>query len=229
MDVSKSPHGVIEATYQALRNRLVKGELRPDTKLKISDISQAMGVSTGVVREALTRLGAEGLVSATPQRGFRVAPMSAAELQDITRVRIEIEALCIRRSLELGDIEWEASVVGAYHRLQHTPDSVDPTSSLPAQSWTSAHTHFHDCIVAACDSPWLLKLRDQLHVQSERYRLIAASLIRHDERSLAMEHQAIFEAVASRDATKAIALISKHFSDTAQGLLERGSEHWLSP
>ena len=40
MDVSKSPHGVIEATYQALRNRLVKGELRPDTKLKISDISQ---------------------------------------------------------------------------------------------------------------------------------------------------------------------------------------------
>ncbi|MNH27238.1 HTH-type transcriptional repressor CsiR [compost metagenome] len=154
--------------------------------------------------------------------------MSAAELQDITRVRIEIEALCISRSLELGDIEWEAAVVGAYHRLQHTPDGVDQASSLPVQTWTNAHTHFHDCIVAACDSPWLLKLRDQLHVQSERYRLIAASMIRHDERSLAMEHQAILEAVTARDATRTIALIREHFSDTAQGLLERGSEHWLS-
>jgi GntR family carbon starvation induced transcriptional regulator len=228
MDVIRPPQGVIEATYRTLRTRLVKGEVRPDTKLKISDLASAMGVSTGVVREALTRLSAEGLVSATPQRGFRVAPMSAAELRDITRVRVEIEGLCIRRALQLGDIEWEAGVVGAYHRLQHTPDGVAQESGLPAQSWTDAHTYFHDCIVAACDSPWLLKLREQLHVQSERYRLISARTIRHDERSLAMEHQAIFEAVKARDADTSIALISEHFSDTARGLLERDSEHWLS-
>lgn len=121
MTITKSPLGVIETVYQHMRVRLVTGQLRPGEKLKISQISQDMNVSTGVLREALTRLSAENLVVATPQRGFSVAPMSAAELMDITRVRIDIEGLCIRRSLSLGDIEWESAVVGAYHRLMHTP------------------------------------------------------------------------------------------------------------
>lgn len=229
MSESKPALGVIETVYHTLRAQLVTGEVRPDAKLKISEISHALGVSTGVVREALTRLSAEGLVTATPQRGFRVAPMSASELLDLTRVRIEIEILCIRRALELGDLEWEASVVGAYHRLQHTPDGVDPTHSLPSAVWTSAHTHFHDCIVAACDSPWLLKLRDQLYIQSERYRLIAASMICHQERCLADEHQLILEAVTSRDVEATIKLITTHFNDTAQGLVERGGPFWLNP
>lgn len=229
MALSKSPMGVIESVYQTLRAQLVTGQLRPGEKLKINDISAALEVSTGVVREALARLSAEGLVTAMPQRGFRVAEMSAAELLDITRVRIEIEALCIRRSLELGDIAWESSVVGAYHRLIHTPAGVDADNALPLRPWVDAHTHFHDCIVAACDSPWLLRLREQLYLQSERYRLIAASTIRHDQRDLACEHQAILDAVIARDAERTVPLITEHFAQTAEGFLRSGNETWLSP
>ena len=228
MAMNKSPLGVIESVYQQLRLQLVNGELRPGDRLKISDISASLDVSTGVVREALTRLSAEGMVTATPQRGFRVAEMSAAELLDITRVRIEIESLCIRRAIELGNIEWEASVVGAYHRLIHTPSELNQLNSLPSAPWASAHTNFHDTIVSACDSPWLLKLREQLYIQSERYRLIAASMIRHDERSLADEHKEILDAVTARDAERTVKLISEHFFQTAEGLLQHGSETWLS-
>lgn len=227
MTLNKSPHGVIETVYQKLRVQLVSGAVRPGDRLKISEISAALDVSTGVVREALTRLSAEGLVTATPQRGFRVAEMSAVELLDIARVRIEIEALCIRRAIELGDIEWEAALVGAYHRLIHTPSEVDPLLSLPSVPWAMAHTHFHDCIVSACGSPWLLKLREQLYVQSERYRIIAASMIRHDERDLACEHKQILDAVTARDAELTVKLISDHFFQTAEGLLRRGTDTWL--
>lgn len=228
MTITKSPLGVIETVYQHMRVRLVTGQLKPGEKLKISQISQEMNVSTGVLREALTRLSAENLVVALPQRGFRVAPMSAAELMDITRVRIDIEGLCIRRSLALGDVEWEAAVVGAYHRLMHTPAREGHLQALPSAAWYSAHNHFHDTIVSACDSPWLLKLRQQLHVQGERYRLIAASMIHHDERDLDDEHQHLLDAISRRDADQAVALIGTHFLQTAQGLLERGADIWLA-
>lgn len=227
MSKTTNPMGVIETVYQQLRVRLVTGQLPPGMKLKISQMSDDLQVSTGVVREALTRLSAENLVTATPQRGFRVASMSAAELLDITRVRIDIEALCIERSLSLGDIEWESAVVGAYHRLMHTPARDGHRQALPSAPWYSAHNHFHDTIVSACDSPWLLKLREQLYVQSERYRLIAASMIQHGERDLDHEHEQLLQAVTSRDAALTVSLIRSHFFNTAQGLLERGSELWL--
>ena len=227
MTTTTTAKGVIETVYQQLRVRLVTGQLRPGLKLKIAQISEEMQVSTGVVREALTRLSAESLVTATPQRGFSVAPMSAAELRDITLVRIDIEALCIERSLRLGDIEWEAAVVGAYHRLMHTSAREGHRQALPSASWYSAHNQFHDTIVSACDSPWLLKLREQLYVQSERYRLIAATLIPHDERDLDHEHQRLLDAVTKRDAPLTIELIRSHFFSTAQGLLERGADIWL--
>jgi DNA-binding GntR family transcriptional regulator len=219
--------GVIETVYQQLRVRLVTGQLRPGLRLKISQMSEEMDVSTGVVREALTRLSAENLVVATPQRGFSVAPMSAAELLDITRTRIDIEGLCIRRSLIQGDIEWESAVVGAYHRLMHTPARDGHRQALPSAAWYGAHNHFHDTIVSACDSPWLLKLREQLYVQGERYRLIAASLIHHDERNLDNEHEQLLEAITRRDADLTVQLIERHFFVTAQGLLERGASLWL--
>ncbi|MGA3683522.1 MULTISPECIES: GntR family transcriptional regulator [Pseudomonas] len=228
MTITKSPLGVIETVYQHLRVRLVTGQLRPGEKLKINQMSDEMQVSTGVVREALTRLSAENLVVATPQRGFSVAPMSAAELLDLTRVRIDIEGLCIRRSLTLGDIEWESAVVGAYHRLMHTPARDGHRQALPSAAWYSAHNHFHDSIISACDSPWLLKLREQLQVQSERYRLIAASMIHHDERDLDDEHKHLIDAVTSRNVELTIELIGAHFFQTAEGLLERGADIWLA-
>jgi DNA-binding GntR family transcriptional regulator len=227
MTLIKSPLGVIETVYQHLRVRLVTGQLRPGEKLKISQMSEQMQVSTGVVREALTRLSAENLVIATPQRGFSVAPMSAAELLDLTRVRIDIEGLCLRRSLTLGDIEWESAVVGAYHRLMHTPARDGHRQALPSAAWYGAHNHFHDTIVSACDSPWLLKLREQLQVQGERYRLIAASMIHHDERDLDDEHKHLLDAVTSRNVELTVELIGAHFFQTANGLLERGADLWL--
>ena len=62
------------------------------------------------MREALSRLVADGLVQASDQRGFRVSPVSAADLRDVTQTRVDIEGLALRRSIEhgirLGSLRW---------------------------------------------------------------------------------------------------------------------------
>ncbi|ROR20227.1 GntR family transcriptional regulator [Comamonas sp. BIGb0124] len=214
-----APISLTESAYDQLRNLLVTGQARPGEKLKINGLALDLGVSPGAVREALARLGAEGLVTAEPQRGFRVATMSAAELRDITRVRIEIEVLCLRRSMALGDIEWESRVVGAFHALMRAP--VDPAQrhAAPTRPWATAHAHFHRVLISACDSPWLLKLREQIYVQGERYRLASIGFI-PKERSLENEHQVLLDAVLSKDMDRASAILERHFGDTADELLK---------
>lgn len=82
-----------EACYAVLRHELVSCHLRPGERLKIQELSRRLRVSPSAIREALSRLVAEGLVVAEAQKGFRVAPISRFDLQDLTRTRIAIETM----------------------------------------------------------------------------------------------------------------------------------------
>src|SRR5580658_6316995 len=172
-----------QAAYEGLRADLLACRIVLGKKLKIQDLCDQFSVSLGAVREALSRLTSEGLVVAEPQRGFRAAPISAADLADLTMVRVEIETLCLRRSISLGDVDWEARLVAAAHRLSRTPARAN-------EDWAEAHSAFHLAIVDACASPWLLHLHALLYAQSERYRRLSVPFAVKG-RNVEEEHRAI--------------------------------------
>ena len=101
------------STYQHVRSDILAGRLEPDRKLRIQELAASLDVSPSVVREALSRLSAESLVIAEPQRGFRVSPINAEDVRDLTQVRIDIELKCLRRAMSEGDVSWEAGIVAA--------------------------------------------------------------------------------------------------------------------
>ena len=80
-----------------LRGEIVTCRLKPGEMLKFDTLRLAYGASFTTLREALTCLAAEGLVVAEEQRGFKVAPISLADLIDLTRARILIEVDLIDR------------------------------------------------------------------------------------------------------------------------------------
>ncbi|MCB1882841.1 MAG: FCD domain-containing protein [Geminicoccaceae bacterium] len=205
--------------YRNLRSAIISCRFRPGEKLVISDLCKALGVSLGAVREALSRLATEGLVTAEPQKGFRVAPISEAELQDLTQARALIEESCLDRAIGAGDVKWEAGIVSALHELSRIPlrDAADPERINDA--WTQAHARFHAALVAACDSPWLLRLREILYAQSERYRQLSVPLDQH-HRDVDAEHRAIADAVLAREAPRAKGLSKDHMLKTMRILIE---------
>jgi DNA-binding GntR family transcriptional regulator len=158
------------------------------------------------------------LVTAEPQRGFRAAPISAEDLQDLTKVRIEIDSLCLRRAIERGDVDWEARLVAAFHRLSRMPERAagDPTRS--SDDWAEAHAAFHNTLLDGCGSPWLLRLHQQLYDQSERYRRLSVSMAQR-RRNIGDEHQKIMDAALARDADKAVKLLTAHLGATTTILL----------
>jgi len=208
-----------EAVLQKVRADILACRLAPGQKLKITDLCQQAGVSLGVVREALSRLAAEGWVVAEAQRGFSVTPVSGEDLRDLSWTRIEVENLALQKSIALGDVAWEGQVVSAFHQLSRIPER-DPEDRKRINSrWVDAHTAFHAALVDACDSVWLKRIRANLYAQAERYRSLSVP-IRRSERDVSAEHQAIMQAVLMRDSEKACMHMREHLQRTTQILLQ---------
>ncbi len=212
-----------QGAYEDLRADLLSCRILPGSRLKVQELCERLSVSLGAIREALSRLTSEGLVVAEPQRGFRAAPISAEDLLDLTKVRIQIETLCLRRAIEVGDVGWESRLVAALHQLSRTPEHTPDDPSHSSDDWANAHAAFHRALVDGCDSPWLLRLRNQLYDQSERYRRLSVSLAPH-ARNISQEHQDIADATLAHDAEKAVALLTAHLGVTTDILLSANLE-----
>lgn len=221
--ISAVPHaGIDDATprsqasyaYEVIRSDILAGRHRPDAKLKVLDLSVSLGVSAGAVREALSRLVPEQLVVSREQRGFMVAPLSVTDLEDLTELRCDIEAIALRRSIALGDLEWEANLIAAAHRLRLTPLLAQDAAQTLDKAWVAAHATFHHALVAAAGSRRLLTLHAQLYEQSERYRGLSAHS--EERRDVGTEHGEIVDLVLARKTTEAIIAVNEHIRETTR-------------
>lgn len=201
--------------YETLRNEILDNLHPSGGKLAIDQLAERLGASPGAVREALSRLTSENLVVAQPQRGFIVAPVSAADLCDLTEVRVEIETRCLRRSIERGTLEWEGRLIGLWHQFKQTRPNGDRHAH---DSWSRLHASFHDELIACCDSGWWLRLRQQLFLQAERYRRLILPRVRV-ARDIDAEHGAILDLTVARDADGACAALRDHLRLTARIIL----------
>lgn len=202
-----------QSAYRLIRNDILSGAIEPQNKLRIADLSQRHGTSPSAIREALSRLVAERLVTVEEQKGFRAAPMSVREFREITDLRVMLEVEALRRAIVLGGDEWEAAIVASHYRLELAEKRL-PTAETGAEAdWEMRNRDFHDALVMACDSEWLMRVRSLLYDHSRRYRHRSLRTVGLLESS-ALEHRMLRAAVLARKTEKACALVSRHFMTT---------------
>jgi DNA-binding GntR family transcriptional regulator len=220
MDTSAPLPTQAQHVCELLRADIVSCKLVPDTKLNIAALAEDFSVSLGAVREALSRLSSEGLVLSSARRGFRVSSVSRDELFDLTNTRVDIESLCLSRSIALGDLAWESRIVASMHTLGRLDEAGASKLAKWDDDWMNAHIAFHESLVRACGSPCLLKIREDLFIKSERYRRLSLALGAGTEvRDVPGEHQTMATAALARDAALAIDTMKAHFLRTADILI----------
>jgi DNA-binding GntR family transcriptional regulator len=207
-----------QCTYDLLREALLDCRFKSGERLRIGELRISLGSSQAAVREALSRLTSEGLVEARPQHGFRVTPISIADLRDLTAARIEIEELCLRHAIEAADVRWEAHIVAAFHQLSRSLEQR--TESRIDHRFVALYHSFFDVLVSSCDSLWLRRVRQMLQVQERRYQ-VRSPLLMSGKDELVGELREIMEAAIARDAgyaTKMLAIHMRRFGEllTAQ-------------
>lgn len=208
-----------DRAHAMLRGDIVSGRLAPETRLRIAQLSESYGIGASPLREALSKLSSEFLVIFEAQRGFSVAPVSADELRDISRVRCDLESDALHRAIMAGGDAWEAGIVAAFYALGKADKRRREDPQAASADWEEKNRAFHEALVAACDSPWLKRLRGLIYYQHERYRRI--SLTHPDPaRDVQAEHEAIMEAALARHAPEAIRLSKDHIDRTTQSVLK---------
>ncbi len=205
-----------DVAYGRILKAITVGTLKPGQRVRFEDLRELCQTSISPVREALTRLTAEGLTTLEGHRGYRVSPLSLTDLWDTVRTRQLIEGRAIRLSVELGDEAWEAGLVSAFHLISRWQKAHPQRPSAENHDWHLHHVRFHQVLIAACGSPLLLGFCETLAQRAERYRRL--SLGAPYERDIGREHAAIYEAAIERDAGAAERLLCFHYEQTARAL-----------
>jgi DNA-binding GntR family transcriptional regulator len=194
----------------------------------VRELQARYGLGLSPLRESLQRLAAEGMVVSDEQRGFSVAPVAVAELEDLTRARVALEGIMLPMAMDKGGADWEAEIVAAFHRLSRTALPQDPAAQADASLWEARHRAFHQALVDGCGSPWLLRLHAQLVDQTERYRRIRLLHHRDDGarvRDVNAEHEALMAAVLRRDRAAVAELAGAHLAMTCQATIRLMQQH----
>ncbi|PID64508.1 MAG: GntR family transcriptional regulator [Gammaproteobacteria bacterium] len=204
-----------------LKEDILTGYFQPGEKLRMSRLKEYYQVGVSPLREALSRLMVEQLVEVENQRGFRVCPISRAEMLDIYETRAHIESLCVTQAMDKGDDKWEAGIVAAAHYLKKAGDLADKNPQ-EIQQWEKRHHAFHSAIASGCLSPSLLQVRRSLYERASRYRNLWLNSDMSEPVGFFAnnkEHDELVEAVLGGDKTRAGELVFHHIQGPSRTLL----------
>lgn len=199
---------VVEMLASSIRRDISFGVLRPDQKLKLADLRQAYGGSNHSMRETLRILSSEGVVEATNQRGFRVTSATEDDLRDILLVRLEVEKLGLKRSLERGDVAWESRVIAVLHSVSRADATVlKNPDDVTALEWDEACRDLIMTLISASGSPRISDMAAQFYGQSRRFRLALLREGRIDFAARAARRTELQNAIIARDELRALGVL----------------------
>jgi DNA-binding GntR family transcriptional regulator len=197
--------------YQRLRNEIVSGGFHPNERLVEADLAHRLDSGRTAIRAALVRLDQEGLVSHEPNRGARVRLVSDREALEIEEVRVILEQLIVRHAAQrvtASDLrELRRSIV----RMRNQLARGNP------MGYSELNAEFHQRIWAIADHRTAGRLLGNLKSQSIRFQY--RTILRPGRTASSLrEHEAIVEALASRDADASEAAMRQHLSHVVETL-----------
>lgn len=181
-----------DRAYQNIKLQIIRGNLKPGTRLLEEEISKAMNISRAPVREAFNRLEEEGFVTIIPRKGAAVSKITAQAIEDIFEIREYLESLAVKNSI--GKISTE--------KLEKVGESFKnfinkPTNAENRIQYLVLDKKFHDLLSQNCGNKKLIELLANLQEQIHWLRNI--SLKRTTFSGSAREHLAIIEALKRND------------------------------
>lgn len=208
-----------DQVYQHIRGLLISGRLAPGDRLSLRQIAQAMGVSMMPVREAVSRLVADGAVEVLPNRALCVPVMSKRQFADLALIRAEIEGFAAERAAGARTPAQLATILTAERRFRSLAASAQPDLATAVE----ANQAFHFAVYEASGLPDLVGVIGGLWLKVGP--VINLDLRENPERlstgSAASLHAACAEAIQRGDGRAARGAIAADISGAAAFILSR--------
>ncbi|MGY8635066.1 GntR family transcriptional regulator [Bradyrhizobium sp. 14AA] len=217
--IDKEESAVSADCYRRIRTDIIFGRLPPAQRLRLEALRESYGVSVSTLREILTRLAAEGFVTAEGKRGFEVAAVSADNLRELAGLRLLLEQHAMAISFANADVEWEGRVVSAHHKLASTERLMDSGIGEPEQ-WKRYDGEFHQALISNCGSHLLMETHNLAFDKYFRYQMVA---FHYRGAEPAQQHRALLDCALKRDAETANKVLSAHVNNCVADALANSS------
>lgn len=195
--------------YEALRNRILSGQLLPRERVVASRLAKELGVSEIPVREAIKRLEAEQLVTLIPNSGAVVANMSSVLVRELFDIRASLEGLA-------GRTACSHLTPADFSQLQEHLNRMEAAQQKGAYIEASRYNRaFHWVIYEASPYDYLKKLIRDLMQRTERGRALFALVPGYYERQVA-DHQEILARLRAGDAEGSERKLGEHLRFSAE-------------
>ena len=189
--------------YESIKNKIHKGQYSPSESLREQDLSNYYGVSRSTIKKCLLLLEKEGLVTIEMNKGAKVRSYSLEEVLEYLELRASLEGFIIRRAVSAISEEQVSKLEETLHLMKKHYDNNELVN------YSQFNQVFHQIIYDACPNRTAVDLTINLKNQMRKYNTKTILIPGRSSQSYA-EHSAIFEAIKSRDAELAEALMLRH-------------------
>ena len=193
-----------ERAYVLIRDQIVTLKLAPGAVIEEAHLRQELGLGRTPIREALQRLAHENLVTFVPHRGTFVCDINLTDLHRLTEVRVEMEGYAARLAAERGSAGDRAAMEALMQELE-TIDESD------AHTLIRLDQRIHRQVYRATRNPFLQAMLEESFNLSLRIWFLGLDRgVRLKE--AVEEHRQLLDAIVSRDARKAEAVMRQHIT-----------------
>jgi DNA-binding GntR family transcriptional regulator len=196
-----------DEAYERIRRAIIEGDLAPGENLRDADLAAELGLSRAPVRQALTRLVADGLVESKPQSYTRVAPVVSDDVRDALQLVRTLHEFAVRAALPRLTAVHVAAMREANTRFTAAIEAGDVQAAIEADD------ELHDVPVEACGNRAVAATLDKYNPLLRRLeRARFATLPAH--RSI-RRHDQLINAIEAGDADEAVRVTSTIWAELA--------------
>ncbi|WP_420139843.1 GntR family transcriptional regulator [Sphingomonas sp.] len=207
---------LVEWAYDHLLEMLMTVQIAPGERIAIDTVARQLGISQTPIREALSQLEAEKLVSKMPNVGYRASPrMSREEVQDLYALRLLIEPYAAARAAEKMDDETLVTLQEIDEGMRGVAEGNDRDFARFAE----ADAKLHRLIATGSGNRLIAETIERLHAHLQIFRSLYST---NAPEEAAAEHQRIIEALMAHDPAAAEEAVREHLK-RSQERMDRAS------
>jgi len=201
-----------ERIYQILKTYIIEGELKEDAKITEAELSKQLGVSKTPVREALSRLVVEGLITLHPNKRMTIAKISSKDIIEVYQLR---KWVCGLAATLLASKITEEDIVKFREMIREMELFVEKGKII---EYSKVADRYHRLMQHLSGNSRMENLSNNLHEQVYRYRVKSLKVKGRIEKSLS-EHKKIIEAIIRNDPEQAKKFCQEHLDNALKNIL----------
>ncbi|RQD78768.1 MAG: GntR family transcriptional regulator [Halanaerobium sp. MSAO_Bac5] len=207
-----------DEVYETLKTKIINHEIKPGERIIDKNLAEQLGVSRSLVRQALTILEKEDLVTSVPRSGFYVKEIKERDVVEIYEIRKILEKAATRKAVAQipeKDIEKLDEI------FENAKKDLDKDKVL---QFIKADNQLHKTIINNCGNQRLIKLINSYNTYIAFYRVVDLSRVERAKEAY-FEHLEIFKAVKAKDVEKSVELMANHIENAKNIIIDNFYEY----